>query len=75
MVEAGTGYLIDILALLLATVVIVPTFHALRLGAILGYLAAGAILGPWGLALINEVEGNSPFRRIWRHFPVICARN
>ena len=56
MVEAGTGYLIDILALLLATVVIVPTFHALRLGAILGYLAAGAILGPWGLALINEVE-------------------
>lgn len=56
MVEAGSDYLIDILALLLATVVIVPTFHALRLGAILGYLAAGAVLGPWGLSLISEVE-------------------
>lgn len=54
----GTGghYLIDILALLLATVVIIPFFHAIRLGAILGYLAAGIIVGPWGLQIINEVE-------------------
>jgi len=49
-------YLIDILALLLATVVIVPIFHKLRLGAILGYLTAGAILGPWCLAVITEVD-------------------
>jgi len=49
-------YLVDILALLLATVVIVPIFHKLRLGAILGYLTAGAILGPWCLALITEVS-------------------
>jgi len=56
MEETGPHYLIDILALLLATVIIVPTFHALRLGAILGYLTAGAILGPWGLGVITEVE-------------------
>ncbi len=50
------NYLIDILAILLATVVVVPAFHAVRLGAILGYLTAGAILGPWGLGVIDEVE-------------------
>ena len=54
--ETGSPYLMDILELLLATVVVVPIFHAIRLGAILGYLTAGAILGPWGLGLITEVE-------------------
>ncbi|MCK5890017.1 MAG: cation:proton antiporter [Methylococcales bacterium] len=56
MTETANHYLIDILALLLATVIVVPTFHAIRLGAILGYLTAGAILGPWGLAIITEVD-------------------
>lgn len=56
MEETGSHYLIDILALLLATVIVVPVFHAIRLGAILGYLTAGAILGPWGLGIITEVE-------------------
>jgi K+:H+ antiporter len=54
--EASSQYLIDILALLLTTVVVIPIFHAIRLGAILGYLAAGIILGPWGLGIINEVD-------------------
>ncbi len=51
-----TNYLFDILALLLATVIIVPFFHAIRLGAILGYLTAGAILGPWALGVITELD-------------------
>jgi len=51
-----THYLIDILALLLATVIIIPIFHRLRLGAILGYLTAGVILGPWGLETITTVD-------------------
>ena len=54
--ESEAGYLADILALLLATVIIVPFFHAIRLGALLGYLAAGFILGPWGLGIITEVD-------------------
>jgi len=54
--EAGGHYLIDILALLLATVVIIPFFHRIRLGAILGYLTAGVVLGPWGFGVITEVE-------------------
>lgn len=56
MQEADSQYLIDILMLLLATVVIIPIFHKIRLGAILGYLAAGIVLGPWGLGVITEVE-------------------
>lgn len=52
----GSHHLMDILALLLATVIVVPVFHAIRLGAILGYLTAGAILGPWGLGIMTEVE-------------------
>jgi len=56
MEEASSQYLLDILALLLATVMVVPIFHALRLGAILGYLTAGVILGPWGLGIITEVD-------------------
>lgn len=54
--EISSHYLIDILVLLLAIVVIVPIFHAIRLGAVLGYLTAGAILGTWGLGIITEVE-------------------
>ncbi|WP_438971247.1 monovalent cation:proton antiporter-2 (CPA2) family protein, partial [Methylophaga sp.] len=56
MQEAGGHYLLDILALLLATVVIIPFFHQIRLGAILGYLTAGVIVGPWGFGVITEVE-------------------
>jgi len=56
MEDTGAHYLADILALLLATVVIVPIFHKFRLGAILGYLMAGVVLGPWGLGVITAVE-------------------
>lgn len=56
MQESDSQYLIDILALLLATVVVIPIFHKIRLGAILGYMTAGIILGPWGLGVITEVE-------------------
>ncbi|HET8807958.1 MAG TPA: monovalent cation:proton antiporter-2 (CPA2) family protein [Methylophaga sp.] len=56
MQEVDSQYLIDILMLLLATVIIIPIFHKIRLGAILGYLAAGIVLGPWGLGVITEVE-------------------
>ncbi len=54
--EASHSYLLDILALLLATIVVIPFFHAIRLGAILGYLTAGVFLGPWGLGVFNEIE-------------------
>jgi glutathione-regulated potassium-efflux system ancillary protein KefC/glutathione-regulated potassium-efflux system protein KefB len=41
---------------LAAAVVTVPLFRRFRLGAVLGYLAAGVIIGPWGLRFVTEVE-------------------
>ena len=42
---------------LAAAVVAVPLFKRLGLGAVLGYLAAGAAIGPAGLDLVEQVEG------------------
>src|SRR5690349_9903930 len=41
---------------LLATVVLVPLFQHLKLGSVLGYLAAGMLLGPWGFAIMSDTE-------------------
>jgi len=51
-----TNYLTDILILLAAAVVAVPLFSRLGLGSVLGYLAAGVLVGPWGFGFINQVE-------------------
>jgi len=53
---AETNYLADILILLAAAIVAVPVFKRLGLGSVLGYLAAGAIVGPWGFGFIDEIE-------------------
>jgi len=41
---------------LAAAVVAVPLSRALGLGSILGYLAAGIAIGPWGLGLVRNVS-------------------
>ncbi len=51
-----TSYLHQILILLAAAVIAVPVFQRLGMGTVLGYLIAGAIIGPWGLEFIHEVE-------------------
>lgn len=48
--------LLETLTLLGAAVLIVPLFQFLRLGTVLGFLAAGMLIGPGGLALVTEVE-------------------
>ncbi len=48
--------LLETLILLGAAVLVVPLFQFLRLGAVLGFLAAGMLIGPGGLALVTEVE-------------------
>lgn len=40
-----------------ATVLAIPLFRRLRLSSILGYLAAGVAIGPWGLRVIQNTEG------------------
>ncbi|HEY6985509.1 MAG TPA: monovalent cation:proton antiporter-2 (CPA2) family protein, partial [Rhodanobacteraceae bacterium] len=42
--------------LLLAAVIAVPLARRWQLGAVLGYLAAGALIGPSGIALIGNTE-------------------
>lgn len=41
--------------LLAAAVVAVSLFRLLNLSSILGYVAAGLVIGPWGLRLVQEV--------------------
>lgn len=46
----------EALAYLTAAVLCVPLAKRLGLGSVLGYLIAGAIIGPWGFGLIKNVE-------------------
>lgn len=51
-----THYLADILILLAAAIIAVPLFQRLGLGSVLGYLAAGVVVGPWGFSFIDQIE-------------------
>ena len=44
------------LVFLLAAVIAVPVFRRFGLGAGLGYLAAGVVLGPYGIRVIRDAE-------------------
>jgi glutathione-regulated potassium-efflux system ancillary protein KefC len=47
-----------------AAVVCVPAAKALRLGSVLGYLAAGCVIGPFGLGLIEDPAATLHFAEI-----------
>ncbi|MFT3856390.1 MAG: glutathione-regulated potassium-efflux system protein KefC [Aquabacterium sp.] len=49
-------WLLNALIFLTAAVVAVPISRALGLGSIIGYLLAGALIGPWGLGLMTQVQ-------------------
>ena len=46
----------QIAVFLAATVIAVPLFRRFKLSSVLGYLAAGMVIGPWGLGLFDDVE-------------------
>ena len=54
MAAEGAGELIRIVTLLGAAVVAVPLFKRLGLGSVLGYLAAGLVIGPFGLKFFDD---------------------
>jgi glutathione-regulated potassium-efflux system ancillary protein KefC len=56
MVEHAPAWLTNSLIYLGAAVIAVPLSRALGLGSIIGYLAAGIAIGPWGLGLVSNVE-------------------
>ena len=49
-------FLVLSVVFLSAAIIAVPLAQKLGLGSVLGYLIAGIIIGPWGLALISDVE-------------------
>jgi len=51
-----TYYIVDTLILLAGAVVAVPLFQRLGLGVVLGFLVAGATIGPWGFGFISAVD-------------------
>src|SRR5947209_2067929 len=54
--EHAPAWLSNSLIYLSAAVIVVPLSRAIGLGSILGYLAAGIVIGPWGLGLVSNVE-------------------
>ncbi len=54
--EHAPDWLVNSFIYLSAAVIAVPLSKALGLGAIIGYLAAGVAIGPWGLGLVTNVQ-------------------
>ena len=48
--------LLEVVLLLGVAVVLVPISKRAGLGAVIGYLGAGALIGPWGARLITDVD-------------------
>ena len=55
-VPEGGSFLADAAVYLGAAVLAVPLFKQLKLGSVLGYLAAGAVIGPSLLGIIDDPE-------------------
>ncbi len=55
-VAEGSDQLVRVVVLLAAGVVGVPLFKRLGLGSVLGYLAAGLAIGPFGLGFFSEPQ-------------------
>ena len=53
---ATDPFLVDAAIYLGAAVVAVPLSKRLGLGSVVGYLVAGAVIGPWGAGLIDDAE-------------------
>jgi len=53
----GHHFLETAVVFLLATVIAVPLTKRFRLGAVLGYLLAGVVIGPSVLGLVSDTEG------------------
>ncbi len=57
-------YLIEVVAFLLGVVIIVPLFKKIRISPILGFLAAGAVIGPNALGVVKDIQGVQHFAEL-----------
>jgi CPA2 family monovalent cation:H+ antiporter-2 len=54
--QTDIAYLNELFILLVSAILVVATLHRLRASPVLGYLAAGIVVGPHGFALISDSE-------------------
>jgi glutathione-regulated potassium-efflux system protein KefB len=54
--ESNASELVQVVALLGAGVIAAPLFKRIGLGSVLGYLAAGLVIGPFGLKLVSDPQ-------------------
>ncbi len=54
--ESNASELVQVVALLGAGVIAAPLFKKIGLGSVLGYLAAGLVIGPFGLKLVSDPQ-------------------
>ena len=57
MATEGSEFLTQAATYLGAAAIAVPLFHRIKFGSILGFLAAGVAVGPFGLNLLHQEEG------------------
>ena len=60
----GEQFLVQTTVFLAAAVIGVPLLKRLGLSSVLGYIVAGAAIGPWGLNLAGNVEGVRAYAEI-----------
>ncbi|EIG23790.1 monovalent cation:proton antiporter-2 (CPA2) family protein [Haemophilus paraphrohaemolyticus] len=56
MAAEGAGQLLSVVTLLGAAIIAVPIFKKIGLGSVLGYLAAGLAIGPFGFGLFSDPQ-------------------
>ena len=71
----GSEHLQDFLIILIAAVAVVSLFRRLRASAVLGYLVAGALIGPNGLALLQDVAATAVLGQLGVVFLLFGAMN
>ena len=57
-------FLRDVLIFLVAAMIVVSLFRPMRASPVLGYLVAGALIGPYGLAIIADVEATQGLAKL-----------
>lgn len=64
MIAGSSGPLAYVFVYLFVALLAVPAAKRLGLGGVLGYLVAGIVIGPWGLALVSDVTHIEGFSRV-----------
>jgi monovalent cation:proton antiporter-2 (CPA2) family protein len=60
----GEQFLVQATVFLAAAVIGVPLLKRLGLSSVLGYIVAGAVIGPWGFKFAGDVEGVRAYAEI-----------